>query len=717
MMDWILKFLTFVYCFRVQESMDYFDVFPKIQHVQQKCESPFWTLPKPDLQYKTLSPLKNQSNIVCENLIIKQNTKKKIQVPVEEKITKYKQYVDEIKQQNPNYPVYKTFRQILEKSGYKTLQTDEKKTKKRRSKSKRKSVEIVDTAKTIDPKNYAMWTEKFKPGCAEDILGNSSAITKLKNYLETWRQFSKEIISRKKKKRLDSTSESEFETTDGDSRDSTRLPGTVFILSGPPGSGKTSAVYAICQELDFKVLEINASSKRTGKKLLQDMHEATQSHQVKNQTGSMQNFLQQTEQPKDAKTKMCLILIEDVDLIFDQDDGFIPALNQLITATKRPIIMTTTDVNSVYAQKYVALYETVNFLPLTSFVLSTWLRLVCLVEGYLVDQDTLSMLLEVNRGDARKTLLQLQFWLQSGGQLHEINKTVIKIKDNRRSLEFDVHDDNSNLNLDEETVSKEQRYVHSYILHSCDDLIPYKLSLGIVWWNLPSLLSLPENNDDRLNRFKNFPKAEEKINFECTKNKDLKELKLVAKFYRLHDNLAYADEVYSKFGFNNDFEPCLKNNMSKVKDSLELDECKTEYNDSIEIITDLTHTLINESFKRYGNDRKYYLNTSLPTPTEKRFVKFNISQHLFYLFFYFRWRVKNFICEDILREAIPRGVQKKSLAVDYLPNLRTIARSEYQRSLTNTKRGNRFRHYLKSMDVNLTEVRSKLVCNVLVSDD
>lgn len=40
-----------------------------------------------------------------------------------------------------------------------------------------------------------------------------------------------------------------------------------MLLCGPPGAGKTAAVYAAAQELGFHVLEVNASVARTGAQL------------------------------------------------------------------------------------------------------------------------------------------------------------------------------------------------------------------------------------------------------------------------------------------------------------------------------------------------------------------------------------------------------------------------------------------------------------------
>ncbi|KAF6718013.1 ATPase family AAA domain-containing protein 5 [Oryzias melastigma] len=52
------------------------------------------------------------------------------------------------------------------------------------------------------------------------------------------------------------------------------------LISGPPGVGKTASVYACSQELGFKVFEVNCSSQRSGRLLLSQLKEATQSHLV-----------------------------------------------------------------------------------------------------------------------------------------------------------------------------------------------------------------------------------------------------------------------------------------------------------------------------------------------------------------------------------------------------------------------------------------------------
>lgn len=131
----------------------------------------------------------------------------------------------------------------------------------------------------------------------------------------------------------------------------------------------------------------------------------------------MSKFTQTSSEPKNKNKKMCILLLEDIDLIFDQDEGFLSSLSQLIVTSKRPIILTTTDKTPSHVQKFISQYECTIFQPLSMHCLAVWLQIVCLVEGLLVDKDHLGNLLEYNKGDIRRTLLQVQFWCQSGGQI------------------------------------------------------------------------------------------------------------------------------------------------------------------------------------------------------------------------------------------------------------------------------------------------------------
>ena len=66
-----------------------------------------------------------------------------------------------------------------------------------------------------------------------------------------------------------STSEDMSSDCESDSVDTELVDslGNTALIEGPPGSGKTAAVFALAAEMGFNVLEVNASSNRTGKQV------------------------------------------------------------------------------------------------------------------------------------------------------------------------------------------------------------------------------------------------------------------------------------------------------------------------------------------------------------------------------------------------------------------------------------------------------------------
>ncbi|KAJ1654359.1 ATPase AAA domain-containing protein 5 [Dispira simplex] len=58
-------------------------------------------------------------------------------------------------------------------------------------------------------------------------------------------------------------------------------PPSLILLVGPVGCGKTAAVFACAKQCDYQVLELNASSRRTGKHVMNILGEVTQNHVVK----------------------------------------------------------------------------------------------------------------------------------------------------------------------------------------------------------------------------------------------------------------------------------------------------------------------------------------------------------------------------------------------------------------------------------------------------
>ncbi|KAF7659960.1 hypothetical protein LDENG_00290480, partial [Lucifuga dentata] len=131
-----------------------------------------------------------------------------------------------------------------------------------------------------------LWTEKYSPQHSSEVIGNSASVNKLHSWLKKWKlradcdEKRKEEERKHEEKSNDSWDCGDFQGEAGSEEDSEAPLCNAMLIMGPPGVGKTASVYACAQELGFKVFEVNCSSQRSGRLLLSQLKEATQSHLV-----------------------------------------------------------------------------------------------------------------------------------------------------------------------------------------------------------------------------------------------------------------------------------------------------------------------------------------------------------------------------------------------------------------------------------------------------
>ncbi|MFB6145588.1 MAG: replication factor C large subunit [Candidatus Nanohaloarchaea archaeon] len=133
-----------------------------------------------------------------------------------------------------------------------------------------------------------MWVEKYRPESLSDYRGAKKEKEELKEYIENWDVGDEPVL-----------------------------------LHGPAGTGKTSLVQALANDLGYELVETNASDVRTKKKLKKELKEATR----------QKSFFGGKK----------LILVDEVDGMSSTDRGGTSELNDIIKNTKFPLVMTAND--------------------------------------------------------------------------------------------------------------------------------------------------------------------------------------------------------------------------------------------------------------------------------------------------------------------------------------------------------------------------------------
>ncbi|XP_055387137.1 enhanced level of genomic instability 1 [Condylostylus longicornis] len=558
----------------------------------------------------------------------------------------------------------------------------------------KKDLCLLDNIKppTSAPNGELLFCDKYKPLVSEQILVNVTPVYQLKEFLSNWQNKSKTVRSEE----LDSS----FDCTN-DTSSNSDIPNCV-VLVGPTSCGKTNAVFALANELNFNVLEINAGMKRSGKKLLQNLQEATQSHQIRKDSKKSNLLLKRSlsglkkikdvlsnenslSSEPDSSTKMSLILVEDADILFENhDQGFVDAIYQLVGISKRPVVILANDKNCQHLQRLIN-QNYIEFTKPHSVNISKFLTILSLMENCPIHLDDIVSLYYFNKMDLRKTILEMQFFIQSGGDRkvqEEIctNKSPVKsyfASPKKGIVETDnMSQANNGYNTckEEDYIKEDVSVTDKSIKKPCDPndfyihrqlfefftasqniryKIPFPINFDLLWVNINEVYKFLYSHNEESN--KSVEKKNTSI-VNCTK------MEKIVDFY---DSISLASNVDAYNG------GCgLVNSVEQ----------------------DISHYLVEKSidYLIQTDELSYNLFDEKPKPVE------NILSH------------------------ISPGNQrsKRSIALDFEPMLRSICRSE--KSKSNQKRvGTRYYHYLRNIAFNLNSFSLQLfddVCPIFVDD-
>ena len=238
-----------------------------------------------------------------------------------------------------------------------------------------------------------------------------------------------------------------------------------ILISGPPGCGKTAAVYAVAEELGFSIFELNPGSRRSGRDILGKVGDMTENHLVQkvsnniqpgSSEGTLDNTTEEHLQTEDSRQqiplgsffkpksrnnskkskkstreafskvstqpkfieepqaqKQSLILLEEADILFEEDKQFWPTVMSVLAHSKRPIIITCNN-EKMIPFDLLHLQTTLRFSSPQRDLAIDYLLLLAAKEGHQLSRESISSLYDMANHDLRKSIMILNFWCQMG---------------------------------------------------------------------------------------------------------------------------------------------------------------------------------------------------------------------------------------------------------------------------------------------------------------
>ncbi len=203
-----------------------------------------------------------------------------------------------------------------------------------------------------------MWVEKYRPKTIAEVIGNEDAKASFIDWMK----------SKRRKKAV--------------------------LLYGPSGVGKTALVYAVAHDLNYSVVEMNASDTRT-KKIITKIAGPTTS------LISLDKFFR--------NIKGTLLLLDEIDGIYGREDrGGVGTIVKIIRESQIPIVLTANITDVQKLRPILRVSHSIKFRRVRMHLLLVFLSKICREEVIDADKQALEIIVQNCKGDVRSAINDLQ---------------------------------------------------------------------------------------------------------------------------------------------------------------------------------------------------------------------------------------------------------------------------------------------------------------------
>lgn len=213
------------------------------------------------------------------------------------------------------------------------------------------------------------WTERYRPASLDDVVGNPSAVETMREFADGWVE------------------------GDPDPR--------ALVLSGDPGTGKSSAAHALAREYDWDLVEMNTSDQRN-KEAIERVAQAGAVNESFGEDGSFRSS-------REGHRK--LIVLDEADNLFGRKDyGGAGAMAETLRQAQQPVILIVNDYYELKRRNRALgrLAEEVKFRSIHTNTVKKVLRNILEEEGVRAEPEVVDTVADAADGDLRSAINDLE---------------------------------------------------------------------------------------------------------------------------------------------------------------------------------------------------------------------------------------------------------------------------------------------------------------------